>query len=126
MSDPGKRFLDGLSVLVVEDEAIISFLLEDMLGELGASDVRHAGNLKAALAYLDGHTPDLAVLDVNLGGERVYPVAERLEARGVRFLFTTGYGRNGLEQRWQARPVLQKPFDVRSMTGALQALIAAR
>lgn len=122
----GKRFLDGLCVLVVEDEAIISFLLEDMLGELGAADVRHAGNLRTALAFLEDHTPDLAVLDVNLGGERVYPVAERLEAKGVTFVFTTGYGKGGIDPRWSARPVVQKPFNVEAMTQALRALLPAR
>jgi DNA-binding response OmpR family regulator len=119
-----KRFLDGLCVLVVEDEAIISFLLEDMLGELGAADVRHAGNLKTALAFLDTHKPDLAVLDVNLGGERVYPVAEKLEGQGVAFLFTTGYGKSGLDPRWSAKPVVQKPFNIEVMTAALRALLA--
>ncbi len=119
-----KRILDGLRVLVVEDEAIISFLLEDMLGELGAADVRHAGNVASALAYLADHTPDLAVLDVNLGGERVYPVAERLEALGVTFLFTTGYGKNGLEPKWMEKQVVQKPFNSDAMTAALRELLA--
>jgi CheY-like chemotaxis protein len=125
MSKTGERFLDGLCVLVVEDEAIISFLLEDMLGELGAADVRHAGTVKTALAFLDGHTPDLAVLDVNLGGgERVYPVAERLEAKGVTFLFTTGYGKSGIDPRWAERSVVQKPFTLDVMTVALRDLLA--
>ena len=123
MTNSAKRFLDGLCVLVVEDEAIISFLLEDMLLDLGAADVRHAGNLVAALSYLEGHTPDLAVLDVNLGGERVYPVAEKLAAKGVHFIFTTGYGKSGLDPRWTERPVVQKPFNVEAMTEALRALI---
>jgi len=119
------RFLDGLCVLVVEDEAIISFLLEDMLGELGAADVRHAGNLKTALAFLDTHKPDLAVLDVNLGGEHVYPVAEKLEGQGVAFLFTTGYGKSGLDPRWSAKLVVQKPFNLEVMTAALRALLGS-
>ncbi|HEX4303423.1 MAG TPA: response regulator [Rhizomicrobium sp.] len=118
-----KRILDGLVVLVVEDEAIISFLLEDMLAELGAADVRHAGNVAAGLAYLTDHKPDLAVLDVNLGGERVYPVAERLEALGVTFLFTTGYGKNGLDPKWAEKHVVQKPFDADTMTAALKELL---
>ena len=117
--------LDGLRVLVVEDEAIVSFLLEDMLGELGAAEVRHAGSLEAALAALDAQLPDLAVLDVNLGGARVYPVAERLAEAGVRFLFTTGYGRSGLEPRWAGRVVVQKPFDAARMIAALREVLAA-
>ncbi len=126
MEKSAARFLEGLCVLVVEDEAIISFLLEDMLIELGAGDVRHAGNVKTALAFLETRTPDLAVLDVNLSGERVYPVAEKLEALGARFLFTTGYGRSGVDPRWQSRPVIQKPFDVQRITEALRDLMPAR
>jgi two-component SAPR family response regulator len=125
MTDSARRFLDGLSVLVVEDEAIISFLLEDMLGELGASDVRHAGNVKTALEYLKTHKPDLAVLDVNLGGERVYPVAERLAELGVRFVFTTGYGKSGMDPRWQNHAVAQKPFTAESLTATLKTVLAA-
>ena len=120
------RFLDGFCVLVVEDEAIISFLLEDMLGDLGAADVRHAGNVRTALALLETFTPGLAVLDVNLGGERVYPVAEALEAKGVPFVFTTGYGKSGIEPRWAPRPVVQKPFNIEAMFEALRALLSAR
>jgi CheY-like chemotaxis protein len=121
--DPATRFLDRSSVLVVEDEAIISFLIEDMLVDFGATDVRHAATLAAALAQLDAWQPDLAVLDVNLGGERVYPVAERLEAAGVRFVFTTGYGKSGMDPRWSAHTVVQKPFDVGTMAAALKAVL---
>ncbi|MEI9992814.1 MAG: response regulator [Rhizomicrobium sp.] len=123
-ADSGSRFLDRLSVLVVEDEAIISFLLEDMLTELGASDVRHAGTLAAAMAQIEARMPDIAVLDVNLGGERVYPVAERLAAAGVRFLFTTGYGRSGMDPRWSAGIVVQKPFNLATMATALKDALA--
>ena len=119
-ADSGQRFLDRLSMLVVEDEAIISFLIEDMLAELGASDVRHAGTLAAALAQLDARMPDIAVLDVNLGGERVYPIAERLDAAGVRFVFITGYGKSGMDARWSSRIVVQKPFNLEAMSAALR------
>ncbi|MEJ0025701.1 MAG: response regulator [Rhizomicrobium sp.] len=122
-ADSGTRFLDRLSVLVVEDEAIISFLIEDMLTELGASDVRHAGTLAAAMAQIDARPPDIAVLDVNLGGERVYPVAERLAAAGIRFVFTTGYGKSGMDPRWSARTVVQKPFNLETMSAALKNVL---
>jgi CheY-like chemotaxis protein len=118
--------LDGLSLLVVEDEAIISFLLEDMLCQLGAMQVRLASNVSAALDLIDKEKPDLAVLDVNLGGERVYPVAERLDTDGVPFVFTTGYGRDGIERRWQAKHVVQKPFAIEAMAQALRAILPLR
>ena len=114
--------LQGLSVLVVEDEAIISFLLEDMLAELGAAEVRLASNVAGALGLVAQRVPDIAVLDVNLGGERVYPVAEALETAGAAFLFTTGYGRSGLDPRWNARTVVQKPFTIEAIAAALSAL----
>ncbi|HEY0106523.1 MAG TPA: response regulator [Rhizomicrobium sp.] len=107
-------------MLVVEDEAIISLLIEDMLLELGAGGVRIAASLRAALSALDEALPDLAVLDVNVGGERIYPVAERLEAAGIGFVFATGYGRSGLEPRWAEKTVVQKPFD----SGVLRAALA--
>jgi DNA-binding response OmpR family regulator len=124
--DPGHRLLEGLCVLVVEDEPIISFLLEDMLAEMGAREVRHAGNVQTAMAFLDERLPHLAVLDVNLGGERAYPVAERLDAAGVAFLFTTGYGRSGIDARWAAKTVVQKPFDAATMANGLREVLAAR
>jgi len=123
MSEIANRLLAGLSVLVVEDEAIISFMVEDMLSELGAQDVRVAANVANALALIDSKKPDLAVLDVNLGGERAYPVAERLDADGVPFVFTTGYGKSGLDPRWTAKTVVQKPFTVPIMADALRGLL---
>jgi len=116
------HFLDGLSVLVVEDEAIVSMLLEDMLGDLGAQ-VRHAGTLTAALAAIDAEMPKLALLDVNIGGEKIFPVADRLDAAGVPIVFTTGYGRKGLEPRWERHAVLQKPFDEAGLTAALRQVL---
>jgi DNA-binding NtrC family response regulator len=123
MTEAATRFLDGLSVLVVEDEAIISFLLEDMLNDLGAVDVRHAGSLAAGLAAVDAKLPDLAVLDVNIGGERCYPIAEKLEAAGIRFIFTTGYGKSGMEPRWAQGTVVQKPFTLDTITAALRSVV---
>ena len=115
--------LDGLSVLVVEDEAIISFLLEDMLAELGAREVRTAASVAGALSAIDQLKPDVAVLDVNLGGERAYPIAESLEKEGVPFVFTTGYGKSGLDPRWASRVVVQKPFTAPIMSAALAGLL---
>lgn len=108
--------------LVVEDEVIISFLIEDLLSDFSC-DVSLAANVPSALKLLDEGKPDFAVLDVNVGDEMVFPVAERLKKAGVPFIFTTGYGRGGLPQEWADRPVLQKPYDASTLSDALAALL---
>src|SRR5262245_56160429 len=84
--------LRGRKLLMVEDESIVAFLIEDMLLSFGCEAPRHALSVHQALAFLDAERPDAAVLDINLSGEMVYPVAEQLEALGVPFVFATGYG----------------------------------
>jgi CheY-like chemotaxis protein len=122
---PARPLLEALSVLVVEDEAIISFMLEDIVAGLGATDIRHAASLADALAEIELRLPAVAVLDVNLGGERVYPAAERLLAAGVPFVFTTGYGKSGLDLAWQDCIVVQKPFNTDQMAAALTKLLTS-
>jgi CheY-like chemotaxis protein len=117
--------LTGLRILVVEDEAAISLLLEDMLLDFGCEVVGPAGRLAAALDMAAKESFDLAILDVNVAGEPIYPVAEALQARNVPFVFSTGYGSAGIKDDFRGRPVVQKPFaqsDLRqSMLSALQS-----
>jgi DNA-binding response OmpR family regulator len=116
----------GLKAVVVEDEMMVSLLLEDMLSTLGCTDVIHAASVSSALTLLDGAMPDIAVLDVNLGNEMVYPVAEKLNVAGVPFVFTTGYGRGAIKLEWAARPCVQKPFNIDAFAAALRVALAAR
>jgi CheY-like chemotaxis protein len=116
--------LKGKSALVVEDEPIVSFLIEDTLSGLGCTDIRLAGTLDAAQASLDDRLPDLAVLDVNLGGQLVYPVAERLLASGIPFVFTTGYGVAGIAAPWKTATIVAKPFVPEQLAAAVLNLIA--
>ena len=102
--------LSGLRVLVVEDEAAISMLLEDMLTDFGCAIVGPAARLKAAIEMAQGDDFDLAILDVNLAGESIYPVAETLVQRRCPFVFSTGYGGAGIKDPYRDRPVVQKPF----------------
>jgi len=102
--------LSGLRILIVEDEAAISLLLEDMLLDFGCEVVGPAGRLAAALDLAASETFDLAILDVNVAGESIYPVAEVLEQRNVPFVFSTGYGSAGIKDVYRDRPVVQKPF----------------
>ena len=104
------RKLKGLRVLVVEDEALVAFQLEDMLAELGCDVVGPASRVGQALDLLGHEQVDAAVLDVNVAGELVYPVADALAAQGLPYIFATGYGASGLTARYRCRPILQKPF----------------
>ncbi|HEX8664254.1 MAG TPA: response regulator [Beijerinckiaceae bacterium] len=101
--------LNGLRVLVVEDEAAISMLLEDMLMDFGCAIVGPAARLNVALDMAQGDF-DIAILDVNLAGESIYPVADTLAERNRPFVFSTGYGGAGIKDPYRDRPVVQKPF----------------
>jgi CheY-like chemotaxis protein len=117
-----RRRLKGLRLLVVEDEARVAMLVEDMLQALGCICVGPAGSVAQALALLEREAVDLALLDVNRGGgERSYPVADALAARGLRFIFVTGYGAPGFDRRYDPVRVLQKPFDERELAQAIAA-----
>ena len=110
IAGPANEALSGLRVLVVEDEVAISLLLEDMLLDLGCEVVGPAGRLSAATALAEQEEIDLAILDVNVAGEPVYPLVDALAKKGVPFVFSTGYGSSGIQERYRNRPVLQKPF----------------
>jgi CheY-like chemotaxis protein len=99
-----------LRVLLVEDESLIALLLEGMLTELGHEVVGPVARLDKALQMAQRENLDVALLDVNLNGKEIYPVAEALEAREIPFVFITGYGRNVLRAPYRDRPILQKPF----------------
>jgi len=97
-------------ILVVEDEMLIGMLLEDMLVDLGHEVAAVVPRLKDALTAVQSERFDLAILDVHLHGESAFPVADALIAKGLPFVFATGYGERGLPETYRSRPVLQKPF----------------
>ena len=102
-------------ILVVEDELMIRMLLEDMLGELGYTVAAEAGRLEDALAAAQSADIDVAILDVNLNGQPILPVADALAARGTPFVFATGYGERGLPEPYRDRPTLKKPFQLEGL-----------
>lgn len=104
--------LEGIRVLLVEDEALVAMLVEDMLSDLGCTVVATAPRLDEATSRAEdvGLHFDVAILDLNLAGQNTFPVASALAARGVPFAFATGYGAGGLPAEWRDRPTLQKPF----------------
>jgi DNA-binding response OmpR family regulator len=105
-------------VLVVEDEMMIAMMIEDLLAEIGCEVIGPANRIDAALALVDSDI-DVALLDVNLAGQVVYPVADRLRARGVPVIFLTGYGNVGVDPRYRDCPVLTKPFELTGLQAAL-------
>ena len=109
-------------VLVVEDEILIGMLLEDMLDDLGYRVAASASRFEEAARLAGESEIDLAILDVNLNGQEVYPVADILARRGIPFLFATGYGERGLPQAHQHRPTLQKPFQQEALERQLAIL----
>jgi DNA-binding response OmpR family regulator len=114
-------------VLVVEDEALVAMLLEDALLDAGYAVMGPAATVDEALALLDcGEAPDAAVLDLNLADELVTPVADALAARGVPFVFATGYDRRTvLPPRFETVPTLAKPFSPSELARLLTATLKA-
>ena len=112
-------------IFIVEDEYLIRMLLEDMLSELGYSVAAMAGSLSEACELAKTTELDIAILDVNLDGEEVFPVAEILMGRGKPFVFVTGYGGHGLPDPYRARTTLQKPFQIEDLRTTLNATLAA-
>jgi len=110
-----------LRVMLVEDEGLIALMLEDMLEDLGCDVVLSVAAVGPALAWLEaGGEAEAALLDVNLGGEAVFPVAEALVRRGVPFAFTTGYGETH-DPRFKDTPLLSKPIKQDRLKAVLQA-----
>jgi DNA-binding NtrC family response regulator len=121
MAEQPLDVLRGRTLLVVEDEYIVAADLAMRLEDAGADVVGPAGSVKEALSCLhaDGERLDGAVLDVNLGGERVYPVADELIARGVPFVLTTGYDASAIDSAYAGVPRCEKPVDPAALVRAL-------
>ena len=114
--------LTGLRILVVEDEMLVSMLVEDMLADFGCSVVGPAADLAEAMELARTGDFDAALLDVNLGGKAIFPVADLLRERGLPFVFASGYGEAGIEASHRGAPVLQKPFRESDLSKALKGL----
>ena len=115
--------LAGTRVLVVEDETLVAMLLEEGLAELGCAIVGPIGRVDAAKRAIASEQFDCAVLDVNLRGQAVYPVAELLAECAVPFCFVTGYQSPEVEARFAGRPVLHKPFSPRELATAVTKMV---
>jgi CheY-like chemotaxis protein len=119
--------LYGLQVFVVEDEAMVAMMLEDMLADFGCIISGVAGTLRDAQDQLSSMSMiDAAILDVNLGGEFVFPVADMLVARNVPFVFSTAYGTPELLERYPRSKLLRKPYAPEALAKALSDFIGSR
>jgi CheY-like chemotaxis protein len=118
MAGPVKR------ILIVEDDALIAMLLEDMLMELGHDIVAVAARLPQALEMVDSLEFDAAILDLSLAGQNSYPVADALEVKNIPYLFATGYGAGAIDGAYADRQTLKKPYQMDDLEKALSALHA--
>jgi CheY-like chemotaxis protein len=114
---------DGRDILVIEDEEMIASVIEEMLLDLGCRQVWIASSAKDAVGVLAQHRPHAAILDVNLGGDSGYQLAQSLTEAKIPFVFATGYGRHGLPAQWATRPIMQKPFKLETLQAVLGALL---
>lgn len=105
-------------ILIVEDEHMLAFMLEDMIQSLGHCDIRHASTLSAAQGLVASQDFDFAFLDINLGDENSLPLAQELQDRNIRFVFASGY-----DSRYDAKsitaPLLRKPLRIEDVKAAL-------
>lgn len=123
----GSDVLRDARVLVVEDEILVAALLEERLESLGCQVIGPASSVGEALDLLRAEADvDAAVLDVNLGGEKVFPVADMLAEREIPFLFATAYGASGVDRAHNERAVLDKPYHERALEHALRSALQSR
>jgi DNA-binding response OmpR family regulator len=113
----------GGSVFLVEDEVMIRMMVADMLQELGYTVAAEAGDIGEAIRLAQCTDFDLAILDVNVNGKVISPVADLIKARNRPFIFATGYGSSGLPEEYRDRPALQKPFQLETLSRTIDAAL---
>ena len=111
------------SVFLVEDEVMIRMMVSDMLEELGYTVAAEAGEIGEALRLAETTYFDLAILDVNVNGKVISPVAEAIQLRDIPFVFATGYGAQGVPEKFRNRPTLQKPFQIETLARTIEATL---
>jgi len=113
-------------ILIVEDEILIAMDLEDMVAEMGGTAIASAHNIQTAIKLAETIEADAAILDVDVAGQLVFPVADILEARGIPFLFNTGHSaEDALRARYVSAPICRKPTLQRQLKQALQSLLVS-
>jgi DNA-binding response OmpR family regulator len=120
---PDRRSLKDVAVLIVEDRYLIASDIEHEVKRFGATVAGVAPSVAKANEILDRAPVDIAVLDVTLDGEHIFPLAERLEGEGAPFVFLTGYDDSVLPEKWRDRPRLSKPVEPRALREAMLRLV---
>ena len=110
-------------ILIVEDEPVVAFEIEQILRSAGFEVAASVPSIKKALAALDTCDCDFALLDANLRGESVAPVAAALQSRGKPFLFVSGYGRAYLPSCFDDAPLLAKPFNAAELIRSIKHML---
>src|SRR5690242_14947464 len=123
-SPSGLPSLRGRRILIVEDEMLIAMMLEDLLGAEGCEIVGPAARIDKAVTLASTERIDAAILDLNVNGREVYPVAKILADRRIPFAFVTGYGAAGVDEMYRGRPAIQKPFHASALAQAVGALLS--
>jgi DNA-binding response OmpR family regulator len=112
-----------MRVLIVEDEALVSMMLEDYLADLGHVVVASVPSIAEAFEVINTGNVEAAILDVNLSGENAYPISDYLTSKSIPHAFATGYGRLGVDVAYHGCPILQKPFDERTLEQVMNELV---
>jgi len=118
--------LSGVRVLIVEDEALLALEIQELLQSAGSTVIGTFNDLARAGQVARREAIDVAVLDTNLNGEMVYPLADDLAVRGIPFVFVTGYATSNLPERFRSMPQVAKPFDPTSLTNELQRMMGKK
>jgi CheY-like chemotaxis protein len=118
--------MKGVRVLIVEDETLVAMLVEEYLLEIGCVIAGSVRRVDKAMERVETDVIDAAILDLNVAGEDVAPVAEALEKRNIPFVFASGYGGNGVKDKWSDRPIVQKPFTSAELKQALSVALSGR
>ena len=124
MEEP-RHGLSGQRILVVEDSPVVGPFTADLLEDLGCEVVGPAPNMAAARELIEEVEFDAALMDVHIRGERVFPLCEALEAKGLPFVLTSGYADWTMPDKWRNRPRLQKPYTIDDVRDSLSELLSA-
>ena len=121
-----RKPLSGCKILLVEDEMLVMMGVEDILADLGCTTLLAAATVAEALVIIERDVLDAALVDLNLGGDRSFAVADALAAADVPFAFATGYGAQGLRDVDLRRPLLLKPYGHYDLAVTMTSLVGPR